>query len=395
MNENDSQILAGMLERDGYEPAPDKNHADIVIVNTCTVRESADRKAYGYLWELNKIKKNNPALKIVVAGCLAESEKETILKKLPFVDDVMGVLKYKECLPIKRSAGVSAFVTAMFGCNQFCSFCIVPFVRGREKSRPIDAIVDEVKNLDKSQIKEITLLGQKIDAYGKDIGASFDKLLYELNKIDGIERIRFFTSYPTDITDEIIDAVAELPHVCEYFHIPLQSGDDKILRDMNRGYNMRDYSEVVSKIREKIPDCAITSDLIVGFPGETEENFGNSINAVQNMDFDSVITAMYSSRDGTVAAKMEAQISDLIKKDRLNRLNKVVEEVALKKNQKLVGSVQEVLVESAPEPNRSGSGQCMGRTRTNKIVKFESEAKTGELVNVKIDRATAWTLYGK
>lgn len=406
MNVNDSEVMAGLLDNSGYIQADSPETADVILINTCCVRQKAEDKAFGYALGLVAPKMRKPGRIIGIIGCIAEKDKEQIFKKLPFIDLVIGPGQEAHVVQLleeirnggrnvistgdhcgeypsnlaKRAPSTQAIVTIMFGCNNFCSYCVVPFVRGKEISRPAKDIIEEVKNLDKKIFKEVVLLGQNVNSY-KDIG--LPRLLEEVQKIDGVERIRFLTSHPRDISEDIINAVRDLPKVCEYFHIPLQSGDDEILKKMNRGYTADHFRKLVGRIRSKIPDATITSDAIAGFPGETEEQFMHTLKLIEELGLDLVNTFSYSRRPNTPADKMKGQISEEVRSERLQRLMKVVEASALKCNKALVGKELEVLIFS-----KGG-----GRTRGNKIVNFEAAGdETGKLVQVKITGASAWGL---
>jgi tRNA-2-methylthio-N6-dimethylallyladenosine synthase len=445
-NKNDAEILAGIMESLGYSPVETPEEASVVLVNTCTVRWAAENKALGYIGKLKGIIDRDSHLTphisrlVGICGCLAQQEKDGLLKKYPFVDFVLGpgslhelasMITSPACrtgrhlaspishlgpfietcdpslrnLPQKRKPSTVAYVSIMYGCDNFCSFCIVPYVRGREVSRPKEDILTEIEGLDKSVFKEVVLLGQNVNSYGKgyevkgkgegnDPHTSYPlpytcnlaQLLREVNAIKGIDRIKFLTSHPRDMSDEIIQAVKELPKVCEYFHLPLQSGDDEVLKAMNRGYTLHYYSDLVDKIRKAIPDAAITSDVIVGFPGETDKQLKNTLKAIKDVGFDTVNTLSYSDRPGTAASKMEGKIPEEVKGLRLKEVMGVVEATALKKNQQLVGKTVEILVDS---PNT-------GRTRGNKIVKFKGDkALVGKLVNVAITKAKSFIMEGE
>jgi len=421
MNENDSEIIAGILEKKGLVKADDIKEADIIITNTCSVRDAAERKAEGFINVLKKLKKEKPGLIVGVAGCMAERMGEELVKKFKFVDFVMGpnmeqeLMKiltpvrlssdhpspqsgegkarsagvrigdsrdFKDTSLIKRNSSVNAWITIMEGCDNYCSFCIVPYVRGREKSKPVADILKEIDFLDKSVFKEITLLGQNVNSYAYD----FARLLDEVSKIDGIFRVRFMTSHPKNMTDEIIDAVRRNPKVCENFHLPLQSGDDEVLKKMNRGYDSAYYRELVGKIRGMIPEAAITSDVIAGFPGETEKQFENTLRLITELEPDAVNTLAYNVRPSTAAEKMEGKLPQKTVDERLQRLMETVEKTSFKKNQALAGSVQEILVEK----------KGVGRTRTNKLVKYACKKdETGELKKVRIISAGSWVLQGE
>lgn len=404
MNENDSEIMAGILESKGFKPAEDIASADMIIANTCSVRDGAERKAKGFIADLVHLKKKKKDLLVGVTGCMAERMGEELLKKYKFVDFVLGPNMemdindivggrsraartgdspfFKDSSYAKRENSVNAWVTIMEGCNNFCSYCIVPYVRGREKSRPAADILKEIESLDKNVFKEVTLLGQNVNSY--EFGLA--RLLKEVSKIDGIQRIKFMTSHPRDMSDEIIDAVAKNEKVCEYFHLPLQSGDDAVLKAMNRGYDMAYYFSLIKKIRDRIPSAAITSDVIAGFPGETEEQFQNTLKNIEKLEFDTINTLAFDPRPGTKAAAMDAQLPKDTVNKRLQVLMRTVERTTHNKNQSLLGSEHEILVEA----------EGLGRTRTNKIVRFRNEnIKPGSFVRVKITSAKSWVLQGE
>jgi len=413
MNVNDSEVLAGMLESMGYSEAENPEDADVILVNTCTVRQRAEDKAYTFIYDLRKLKVENSELIVGICGCLPQQEKEGLFKKFPFVDFVLGPASIHELgslivnhkskigmlietcnpetrnLPQARKPSTTAYISITYGCDNYCSFCIVPYVRGREVSRSKEDILREINGLDKSLFKEVVLLGQNVNSYKNGL-AGLLRAVSDLEprrsvagSIDQIERIRFLTSHPRDMTDDIIQAVRELPKVCEYFHLPLQSGDDEILKKMNRGYTIHYYICLVDRIRKAIPEAAITSDVVVGFPGETDKKFKNTLKAIENLELDSVNTAAYSDRRFTAASKMADKIPDDVKSERLQEVMRVVEDVAFRKNQNLVGKTVEILVDSPGT----------GRTRTNKIVKFDGgPSQIGKLVNVKIKSAKSWVL---
>jgi len=419
MNVNDSENLAGLLEYAGFSQLQELNTSDpssapkdlvLVLVNTCCVRASAENKAFGFLSSLAPIKKLNKRLLIGFCGCIANQQHRNLKKEFPFIDIVFGpgewgklaeYLKIKEAaIKPKRGRGPTAWITIMEGCDNFCSYCIVPYVRGRERSRPVKDILDEIRKLDKSIYKEVVLLGQNVNSYKieeleereeldvkeereKNIGLA--KLLESVHKIDGIERIKFLTSHPRDMSDDIINAVRDLPKVCEYFHLPLQSGDDEILKEMNRGYTSDNYRKLAGRIRSKIPDATITSDAIAGFPGETDKQFKNTCNLIKELELDLVNTLAYSPRPGTKAEKMGGQVTAQVKRERLQKLMKVVEATALKKNKQLIGSSVEVMVDKAG----------IGRTRGNKTVKLSTGShKPGDIIYVRIKKAGSWVLEG-
>lgn len=423
MNASDTEHYAGQLEELGYMPAEDFHAADVIIVNTCCVRESAEKKIAGKIGELKNVKTKNPEVVICVAGCMAQKDGEKLLKKHPQVDLLLGtayVNDFKDILTdyladkkgalytdltihqsefegkMVRQSPFSAWIPIMYGCNNFCTYCIVPYVRGRERSRAIENIVAEIEQAVKEGYKEFTLLGQNVNSYGKDFGEkdAFAKLLRRVNEIEGVERVRYMTSHPRDMNEEVIKAVAECEHVCENFHVPFQAGSDEILRKMNRGYTREKYLELIKMIRSYVPDAAITTDIIVGFPGETEQDFEDTLALVQEVGFDAAFTFIYSKRSGTPAAKMEGQVPLDVKKDRLNRLMEVQNLSSLHRNEEMLGKVVEVLAEG---PSRNPA-VWTGRTRTNKIVLWPVEGKVyqpGDKVMVKVDTAQTWLVKGK
>lgn len=424
MNEEDSEKLSGMLKNIGYVKAETRDKADIIIFNTCCVRENAELKVYGNLGALKKKKKEKPNMIIAVCGCMMQQEgmAESIVKKYPFVDIIFGThnsYKFPEYLnrvkqedksiieitskeegivegiPIDRESSVKAFVTIMYGCNNYCTYCIVPHVRGRERSRKPEDIENEIRELVSKGYKEITLLGQNVNSYGKTLETdmNFAGLLRRLNNIKGLERIRFMTSHPKDLTLDVIEAVKECDKVCEHIHIPVQSGSSPILKKMNRHYDRVQYLELVSKIKELIPDIAITTDIIIGFPGETEEDFQETLSISREVEFDSAFTFIYSKRKGTAAFNMEEQIDDSVKHDRFNRLVDALNEISIRKNKEYENKVVEILVEGL---SKSNENKLMGRTRTGKLVNFiGNESDIGNLISVKITKANSFSLIGE
>lgn len=425
MNKSDSERIAGILSHFGYEETDDERDADLLIINTCSIRQLSADKAYSQLGVWGKRKKTNPNLKIGICGCVAQQDKNNIRKRAPYVDLIFGTHNIYE-LPslikriengekvcaitnkpvicdqndfkIIRKDGVNAWIPIIEGCNNFCTYCVVPFTRGRERSRKPEEIITEAQNIINQGFKEITLLGQNVDSYGKDFDnpdITLANLLRELNKLEGEFRIRFVTSYPSDITDDLINAVEECDKVCKYFHIPMQSGNSHILEEMNRHYTKQQYYEIVSKIRNRFPDVAITSDFIAGFPGETEEEFQDTLDAIDELELDYSNTAAYSPRVFTKAGKMtEKFLSEEVKYERLNRLNEKNREVCLKSNEKFVGKVLKVLIESKTE--KDGKTILNSRADNNKIVHFEDNTKDiGDFANIKITKAQTWCLYGE
>lgn len=422
MNVRDSEAMAGLLAAMGFEPTDDPAQADVILLNTCTVRESAEERAYGRLGELRALKRRRPGLILGMAGCLVQKDRERVLEKAPWLDVVFGVHNIHRlpellrqardgCLPVYevwdrpdrdrplpalpalRGSRVRAFVNIIHGCNKFCTFCIVPYVRGRERSVPPDQVVAEVRAAAAQGYKEVTLLGQNVDSYGHDLVPRCDlaALLRRVHEVPGIERIRFTTSHPRDMTRTLIRTVAELPKVCEHIHLPVQSGDDGILKRMHRAYTVAQYRATVDAIREAMPQASITTDIIVGFPGETDEAFERTLRFVEEVQFDAINTAMYSPRAGTPAATYPDQVPEDVKRRRLHSLNQLQERIALALNRRLLGAVQDVLVE---EPGTRGG--VVGRTRTNKVVVLDGGADlVGRTVEVEILEAGSWVLRGR
>lgn len=422
MNEHDSEKIAGILENMGYIKGKGIEDANIVLYNTCTVREGAEEKVYGKLGYIKHLKKSNPDLLLGICGCMAQSSKEKILAKAPYVDLIFGTHNIHQLpqlleqalerngtvvevwddkgdeipeVPVTREGNYKAYIAITFGCNNFCSYCIVPYVRGREKSRSPEEILKEVTQLASEGYKEIMLLGQNVNSYGKDLNGNygFIELLQDINKIDGIERIRYMTSHPRDFSVEMVDIIKNLSKVCEHFHLPIQSGSNRILKAMNRGYTKEHYLELTEKIRKDIPNATITTDIIVGFPGETEEDFQETLEVVNTVKYDAAFTFMYSPRTGTPAATMVNQVDKMLKKERLQRLINLQEEITQTKNKEMVGKVYEVLVEgiSKNNPNR-----LSGRTRGNKVISFEGDMSlVGTLVQIEVKKALAHSLIGE
>ena len=398
MNENDSERLAGQLRSIGYAATEDKENADLILINTCCVRESAEKKIYGKIGELKRLKQENPNLIIGIAGCMAQKDKEKLFKKAPHVDLVMGthnthqlvellgqlessrdkvlaVWDQAELLapdvPTIRKSTIAAWVPIMYGCNNFCTYCIVPYVRGRERSRPAAYIVKEIRQLGDDGFKEITLLGQNVNSYSKDTGGDdFADLLEAVDNIDSITRIRYMTSHPRDMSEKVMQVVAGSKRICEHFHLPIQSGSDEILKQMNRGYTTADYRQLVAGIRERMPQASLTTDIIVGFPGETEELFQETLECLKTIRFDMAYTFLYSVRSGTPAATMSDQVPLPVKKERLKILMDVQNQISLAINAQLEGKTVEVLVEG---PSKNDPNRLMGRTGSNKIVIWDKQ----------------------
>ncbi|HAT4307993.1 TPA: tRNA (N6-isopentenyl adenosine(37)-C2)-methylthiotransferase MiaB [Clostridium perfringens] len=424
MNEEDSEKLSGMLKSQGYERTENKEEASIIIFNTCCVRENAENKVFGNLGQLKQLKKKNPNLVIAICGCMMQQVgmADKVLKTFPYVDIIFGThnahkfpeylhrvlqegVQVKEILnkeegiveglPIDRKSDVKAFVTIMYGCNNFCTYCIVPYVRGRERSRKSEDIIKEIEELVSQGYKEITLLGQNVNSYGKGLEEDIDfaGLLRKVNEVKGLERVRFMTSHPKDLSDDVIMAIKECDKLCEQVHLPVQSGSSRILKEMNRHYDREYYLDLVKKIKSEIPDVTLTTDIIIGFPGETEEDFLDTLSLCEEVGYDSAFTFIYSRRNHTPADKMENQIPDDIKHDRFNRLVEAINKKVVIKNKEYEGNVVEVLVEG---PSKNDETKLTGRTRNGKLVNFAGDEKlVGELVNLKIVRAQPFSLIGE
>ena len=445
MNEHDSEVISGMLTQRGYTEAAgeDMRNTDIVIINTCSIRENADKRFFGTLGQLKKIKLANPNFTVCVCGCMMQQEH--ITKKLrqsyPWVDVIFGTHNIHEFpdmleemfqrrstgedwtvnqirssrefrvdrvyrdsdrivegLPAKRLFGHKSFVNIMYGCNNFCTYCIVPYTRGREKSRRPEDIIAEVKALAADGVKEVTLLGQNVNSYrgvSADSGNEWDfaDLIYALNEVEGLERIRFMTSHPKDLSDKLIAAFAECDKLCNYIHLPVQAGSSSVLRRMNRKYTREQYLELVRKLREAVPGIAISTDIIVGFPGETEEDFCETLSLAEEIQYDSAFTFLYSPRRGTPAADYENQIPEDVKHERFNRLVEVMNRGSKARNATFVGRVCRVLVDG---PDKKSSGILNGRTEEFKLVDFEGpEELIGSMVDVEITASNTFSLQGR
>ena len=421
LNENDSEKLIGIMEKMGYTKSKDIKNADLYVINTCCVRENAEEKLFGKLGELKKIKENKNII-IAIGGCMMQEEHitEKIKKSYPFVDVVFGthtlhkfpedlyiaITKNKkvkdvieidgeiyEGLPVKRSSNRQASVIIMYGCNNFCSYCIVPYVRGRERSRKPEDILNEIKELAKEGYREITLLGQNVNSYKGGENYNFANLLEDVDKIEGIEVIRFVSPHPKDFTDDVIDVISKSKKISRLIHVPLQSGSTNVLKEMNRKYTKEQYLDLIKRIRNKIPDVVFSTDIIVGFPGETEEDFEDTIDVVKQVNFEQIFMFIYSRRVGTRADKMENQIPEEIKHKRFDRLKQVFEESIEENNKKYIGTTQKILVEGYSKNNQD---MLTGRTDTNKVVIFEGpEELIGKIVNIKIISEHKWYLKGE
>ena len=422
MNARDSEKLTGILEKIGYNPT-EEDTADFVIYNTCTVRENANLKVYGHLGLLKHRKKSNPHMKIALCGCMMQEPEvvEKLKQSYRFVDLVFGthnIFKFAELLaesmqngsmivdiwkdtqeiveelPIERKYAFKSGVNIMFGCNNFCSYCIVPYVRGRERSRKPEDIIREIEKLAADGVTEVMLLGQNVNSYGKNLEnpMTFAQLLREVEKIDGIRRIRFMTSHPKDLSDELIRVMKESKKICRHLHLPLQSGSSRILKAMNRKYTKEQYLELAEKIRREIPDISLTTDIIVGFPGETDEDFEETLDVVRKVHYDNAYTFIYSKRTGTPAAAMENQVPDADNKVRFDKLLALVQNCAREQTARYTGTVQEVLIE---EVNDHKPGYVTGRMSNNLLVHFPGEAsRIGQYVNVSLDECKGFYFMG-
>lgn len=421
MNIHDSEKIAGMLRELGCTECENADQADVVVFNTCCIRETAEKKIYGHIGQLKKLKRKNPEKIVAVCGCMSQQEgvADIIRQKYPFVDIILGtgnlhMLKdavvqaqnrkkfvntdfcvyNEEDFSQYRTSYPNAWVNINYGCNNFCTYCIVPYVRGRERSRALEDVLKEVKSLLDEGYKEITLLGQNVNSYGKDLpnNVTFATLLNEIAKLPGKFRLRFMTSHPKDLTEDIIDAIAACPNICDNVHLPVQSGSTEILRKMNRHYTREDYLALVEKIRSKIPDVGITTDIMVGFPGEREEDFCDTLDLVRRAKFSSAFCFVYSRRKGTPAYSME-QVPDDVKQDRIERLLACQNEVTKQISKTMVGKRYEVLVEGA---NFRYDNTMCGRTESGRLVNFHcDDSYTGKFVTVEIERASSATLWGR
>ncbi len=423
MNENDSEKLAGMLEQMGYTKNDEMNSSDIIIINTCSVRQTADQRAFGNIGAIKTLKRKNPDLILAVCGCMMQQEENVnyLLDKHPEVDIIFGTHNlnkfpqiltnfqttherivditdkesdFDETVPVSHKFPFKSYVTIMQGCNNFCTYCIVPYVRGRERSRNPEDIIKEVTELAQSGTKEVTLLGQNVNSYGNDLAEdiNFPNLLKELNKIEDLERIRFMSSNPKDFTDNLIAAIRDLDKVMPAIHLALQSGSSRILSKMNRHYTKEEAIELVKKIKKEIPGIAITTDIIVGFPGETEEDFQDTLDLVEQAQFDNAFSFIYSKRPGTIAADMEDQIDEEVKHERITRLLDKLKELAQNQNDHYQDKIEKVLVEEVSQKDKS---KLSGRTETNKLVHFEgSQDLIGEIVSVKINKPGPYSMIG-
>jgi tRNA-2-methylthio-N6-dimethylallyladenosine synthase len=421
MNVHDSERISGLLLDAGYTQALANTQPDLVVFNTCAVRENADNKLYGNLSFLAPRKKSDPNFQIAVGGCMAQKDKDLIIKKAPYVDVVFGThnigslpvllerarieesaqVEIKESLehfpstlPVKRDSAFSAWVSVSVGCNNTCTFCIVPQLRGIEKDRPVGEILQEIRALVNQGVIEITLLGQNVNAYGVDFGdrQAFSKLLRECGKIDGLERVRFMSPHPRDFTDDVIEAMAETKNVMPHLHMPLQSGSDKVLQAMRRSYRRDRYLGILEKVRTAIPSAAITTDIIVGFPGETEQDFNQTIDLVKQARFSAAYTFQYSKRPGTPAALMPDQVEQDVMADRYNRLHKIQQDISKQENEKLIGNTIELLVSGHEGRHDIDMKRLNGRSADFRLTHFDNSAnlaRPGDLIEVKVEEAFA------
>jgi tRNA-2-methylthio-N6-dimethylallyladenosine synthase len=419
MNEHDSERIKGMLESLGYTESDSRSGADLILFNTCSIREAADSRFVAHLGEAKRLKREDPERVIGVGGCWAQSVKDEVFARFPFVDVAFGpgqVHRLAEFLtsdsltaqgffefegftghlPGKRAREYQGWLQISVGCNSVCSYCIVPSTRGREVSRPAAELVAESRRLAADGVREITLLGQNVNSYGRDLPRdrrlSFAQLLAEIDAVEGIDRIRYTSPHPKDMREDVIRAHAELPALCEHIHLPLQSGSSPVLKRMRRTYNRERYLDRVALIREHVPDCALTTDIIVGFPGETEADFQQTLEVAEEVGYDGAFTFIYSPRRETEAAELPDQVSHEVKSERMERLVEIVQRRARERSQRFVGRTLEVLVEG---PSRKDPSRLRGRSRHNKVVNFEGLGAPGDLVEVQITGATSQTLSGE
>ena len=421
MNVSDAERMAGELASIGYARTDEMQAADLILIHTCCVRESAENRVYGKIGEIKHLKRKNPRLIFGITGCMAQKEGDALIARAPHIDFVLGTSKVHELKnvvrelererghivdvnltetelpdggPVAREGKLSAWIPIMYGCNNFCTYCIVPYVRGRERSRRPEDVVAEVREAVAQGYKEVTLLGQNVNSYGKDHKlADFADLLKMVDEVPGIERVRFMTSHPKDLSDKLIETIAHGKHICEHIHLPVQYGSDKILSAMHRIYTVDSYRALVERIRKAIPHVALTTDLIVGFPGETDDDFAQMLDFLREIRYDSAYTFIYSKRSGTPAAKMEDQVPDALKHERLEQLMAVQNDISREINDQFLDTVQEIMVEG---PSKNDDAMWSGRTRTNKLVIFPHGAEQpGDFVNVKITHPQTWVLKGE
>jgi tRNA-2-methylthio-N6-dimethylallyladenosine synthase len=421
MNEHDSERMAGILQTQGYSVAPCPENADMIILNTCSIREKAEQKFYSELGRLKGLKTANPNMKIAVAGCIAQQEGGDLISRAPYVDMIFGpsdigrlstlveknlssqtqVIEtagdpdyQRKQIPTARTDGLKAWVSIMYGCDNYCTYCVVPYLRGRERSRHPDDILQEVSELARAGYKEVSLLGQNVNSYGKGLEGNigFPALLKRINDISGIERIRFVTSHPRDLSDDLIVAMRDLPKVCESLHLPVQSGSDGMLKAMNRRYTREDYLAKIMKLRQEVPDIALTTDIIVGFPGETEQDFEMTLQLLRAIRYDGIFAFKYSQRPGTAALRLSGHLPDDVKEKRLEQVLTLQKEISGQKNREHIGTKKEILIDGFSKRG----GKLTGRTRGNKAVNVAADASLiGCLATVRIVSAGANSLTGQ
>jgi len=421
MNEHDSVMMMGVLKSSNYHPTEDPLQADLILVNTCSIREKVEQKVYSTLGRFKRLKENNPSLIIGVGGCMAQQEGERLLQRVPFINMVFGTQSINRLPELVKTVGenrtrlvdtsfsdfqsrslisqtpyrMKAYVSIMQGCNNYCSYCIVPYVRGQERSRHREEILEEIRLLAESGVKEVTLLGQNVNSYGKDfhVKVDFSSLLSSINDVRGIERVRFITSHPKDLSPQLIHSFRELKKLCEHIHLPVQSGSSSVLKRMNRQYSREEYLDKVEKLREISPQMSITSDIIVGFPGETEDEFKETLCLLEKVEFDDLFSFKYSDRPGVRATTLPEKVDETVKSARLWRLQNFQKRYTLMRNKRMEGKTVEVLVEGESEKDPQ---KLTGRTRNNKVVNFEGTlGLRGHLVSVRIKRAFLHSLEGE
>jgi len=418
MNFHDSEKIAGVFSEHGYMETRNIKEADAIVLNTCSVRQKAEQKFLSELGRLKRLKREKPNLRILVAGCIAQQKGNALFERFPYVDflfgpqniDILerwindGTLKtalqdnpeyHLKTLPVKRVGGSRAWVSIMYGCDNFCSYCIVPYTRGRERSRPPNGILNEIRDLAAQGFKEVTLLGQNVNSYGRGLPEDMDfpDLLKAIHEVDGIERIRFVTSHPRDFSEKLIKTMRDLPKICEHLHLPIQSGSDRILSLMNRGYTYREYKEKIDMLRSAIPDIAITTDIIVGFPQEGEEDIEDTMSALREIEYDGIFAFKYSKRPMTAALSLPGHIDEKTKSERLSKVLDLQADITLRKNRALEGKTLEVLVEGISDTDKD---KLTGRTRSNKILNFYGDQRhIGNLVMIKVLSAWQHSLYGE
>jgi tRNA-2-methylthio-N6-dimethylallyladenosine synthase len=420
MNVYDSEVIAATLDGLNCYPVETPSEADVIVFNTCCVRENADMKVYGRLGEFKQLKRDDPSKTIVVAGCLAQKDGEAMLERFPHVDLILGTHNLRDLrsllldvretrvpvvhveqkgadleLPAQRQSTFQAWIPISVGCDEYCTFCIVPFVRGRLKSRPWQSIVTDARRLAAQGFVEMTLLGQNVNCYGDDLEPPMDfaDLLWRMAEVKDIKRLRFTSPHPRNFSDKVLDAMAEIPMICEHVHMPLQAGDNAVLRRMNRPYTREKFMDLAQRIRERIPGVAITTDIIVGFPGETEEQFENTLDVVRRVQFDQAYMFAYSQRAGTPAMRIKDHLPEEVRMDRLYRLIRLQNDITAEHNRAQEGTVQEVLVEG---PSKKEPLNMTGRTRTHRVVNFPGTTDlVGKLVNVRLTRGYTWGMMGE